>query len=109
MKISLASLALVALAAPQVYADTWNCNGWWADGGLRRYSITFNGYCENRSGQCFLDAIRARWMPVHNWQAWKRKDGKWQADFTVTAGMAPSLNAAMEDVTGLWRGCWNGA
>jgi hypothetical protein len=104
MKLSLVPI-LAFLAAPALAAD-WQCNGNWNDGGLKRLSFTFNGYCEGRYGQCFLDALRGRGLTVHNWQCWKRGDGKWQVDFSTTAGLAWQANNAIEQVTGSWRGCW---
>jgi hypothetical protein len=102
------SPALVTLAAlgNVASADEWTCNGVWGDGGLRRYSWLFKGYCEDRSGQCFLDRIRGRGMTAHNWQCWRRDDGWFQADVSTTAGLAWQLNAAIEDVTHSWKGCW---
>ncbi|BEJ11552.1 hypothetical protein CspHIS471_0200120 [Cutaneotrichosporon sp. HIS471] len=104
MKLSL--VPLIAFLAAPVIADEWACNGNWRDGGLKRLSFTFNGYCEDRWGQCFLDALRSRRLTVHNWQCWKRGDGKWQVDFSTTAGVAWSANQAIESVTHNWRGCW---
>jgi hypothetical protein len=50
MKISLATVtALVAASAPTAMAADWKCNGSWNDGGLKRLSFKFQGYCEDRS------------------------------------------------------------
>ncbi|KAI0738995.1 hypothetical protein C8Q80DRAFT_222920 [Daedaleopsis nitida] len=108
MKFALPSFLTVALlAAPAlVAADNWTCNSSWNDGGLRRLSFNFQGYCENRWGQCFLDALRGRALTVHNWQAWDRGDGWWQVDFSTTAGLAWQANNAIQDVTHVARGCW---
>ena len=88
MKISLVTVtALVAASAPTAMAADWKCNGSWNDGGLKRLSFKFQGYCEDRSGQCFLSAIRGKGLTVHNWQAWKTDDnGWWQVDLSTTAG-----------------------
>lgn len=87
MKFSIATLAaVIAASAPTVMADSWQCNGSWNDGGLKRLSFLFDGYCENQSGQCFLSALRGKGLTVHNWQAWDRGDGWWQVDFSTTAG-----------------------
>ncbi len=108
MKFSiLSTLALLAATSSTALADDWKCNGSWGDGGLKRYSIKFKGYCENRYGQCFLDNIRGKGLTVHNWQCWKTDDdGWWQADFSTTAGLAWQINNGIEAVTGSWRGCW---
>ncbi|OAA53160.1 Mg2+ transporter protein, CorA-like/Zinc transport protein ZntB [Cordyceps fumosorosea ARSEF 2679] len=109
MKFSIVPVAalMAATSSSVVLADDWKCNGVWGDGGLRRYSFRFKGYCENRWGQCFLDNIRGKGLTVHNWQCWKTDDdGWWQADFSTTAGLAWQINNAIEVVTGSWRGCW---
>ncbi|KAM0420373.1 hypothetical protein ACHAPT_011792 [Fusarium lateritium] len=107
MKFSLATItALVAASAPVAMADSWDCNGSWNDGGLKRLSFKFRGYCEDRYGQCFLDAVRNRGVTVHNWQCWQTNDGSWQADLSITAGLAWQVNNAIQSVTGTWRGCW---
>ncbi|RSL84446.1 hypothetical protein CEP52_016428, partial [Fusarium oligoseptatum] len=91
MKFSLATItALVAASAPAAMADGWECNGSWGDGGLKRLSFKFQGYCENRYGQCFLAAIRGKGLTVHNWQCWKRDDGWWQADLSTTMQYPPA-------------------
>ncbi|KAH8899770.1 hypothetical protein GQ53DRAFT_757929 [Thozetella sp. PMI_491] len=111
MKFTATPLALVlaAVGTQRVAADSWNCNGNSQDGSLHRYSFTFQGYCENRFGLCFLDSIRNYGIADHNWQAWNRGDGWWQVDVSAAAGSAPVMNNAIQAVTGLWRGCWNGA
>ncbi|RDW58596.1 hypothetical protein BP6252_13072 [Coleophoma cylindrospora] len=108
MKISVASIVATLSLTSTVAADDWQCNGAWGDGGLRRYSFKFQGYCEDRYGQCFLDALRSNGLPPHNWQAWDLGDGWWEADFSLTAGMGPEVNNAIKSVTNTWRGCWNG-
>lgn len=105
MKLNLFLLVLVTAFTIGAATD-WRCNSWTHDGGLVRLSFLFQGYCEDRSGQCFLDRLRARALTVHNWQAWRREDGWWQVDFTTTAGLAWQANNAIEDVTHSWRGCW---
>ncbi|KAH7098930.1 hypothetical protein BKA62DRAFT_711334 [Auriculariales sp. MPI-PUGE-AT-0066] len=107
MRFSTSVIAVAALFAPSlVAADDWQCNGNWDDGGLRRLSFTFDGYCEGSYGQCFLDAIRGKGVTVHNWQAWDLGNGYWEADLSTTAGLAWQVNNAIQDVTGTWRGCW---
>ncbi|EOD48026.1 hypothetical protein GTA08_BOTSDO13024 [Neofusicoccum parvum] len=109
MKFSAPTLAILTLAAsaPTALADDWRCKGVNGDGGLRRYSWQFKGYCEDRSGQCFLDKLRGKGLREHNWQCWKTDDdGWWQADASYTAGLAWQINNAIEEVTGSWRGCW---
>lgn len=109
MKISSATLLALSALGNVASADDWRCNGQWGDGGLRRYSWLFQGYCEDRYGQCFLDRIRGRSLTAHNWQCWRRDDGWWQVDVSTTAGLAWQLNNAIEDVTHSWRGCWPNA
>lgn len=106
MKLSTTLAFALTAFTSSVLADNWSCNNGWADGGLRRLSFNFDGYCENRYGQCFLDELRWRGLTVHNWQAWDKGDGWWQVDFSTTAGLAGQANAAIERVTGSWRGCW---
>lgn len=66
MKVFSYPTFLALAAVSQVAsADDWQCNGWWGDGGLRRYSWLFKGYCEDRYGQCFLDKIRGKGLTAH--------------------------------------------
>ncbi|KAH7174161.1 uncharacterized protein B0J16DRAFT_387987 [Fusarium flagelliforme] len=107
MKFSLATItAIIAASAPVAMADDWKCNGSGWEGGLRRLSFKFKGYCEHESGRCFLRAIRGKGLVAQNWQAWKVEDGWWQVDVSTTAGLAWQVNNAIQDVTGEWRGCW---
>lgn len=107
MKFSLPTF-IIALSVPSTLADSWNCNGCTDDGNLKRLSITFNGYCENQFGQCFLYDLKRRSLDVHNWQSWKRKDGLWQADFSLKRGSGRIADEVMQARTGISRRCWNG-
>ncbi|RSH88324.1 uncharacterized protein EHS24_000861 [Apiotrichum porosum] len=111
MKFSLVSLAsllaLTSFVAP-VEASDWECNHSWKDGGLRRMSFKFNGYCEDLWGRCFLDKLRSRALIIHNWQCWPLGDGNWQVDFSTLKGMGTEAGKAIQDVTGQWKGCWDG-
>jgi hypothetical protein len=103
-------LVLAAMTAELAAADEWKCNGWWKDGGLRRYSWQFKGYCENRYGQCFLDVLRGKGLADHNWQCWDTgNDGWWQADVSFTAGLAWQINNGINEITGTNLGCWPNA
>lgn len=100
-------LTLTSLVTP-VAAGEWKCNGSWGDGALMRHSFTFTGYCEERWGQCFLDGLRSNGLIIHNWQCWKRDDGRWQVDFSTTRLLGSAAAYAIYTVSGSWPQCWDG-
>jgi len=109
MKFSVSTPLLALAAFTQIAAaNEWECGQTEGDGGLRRYFWRFKGYCEDQYGQCFLRSIRSHGVVEHNWQCGKAENGWWHAELSSSAGLAPSINGGIEDVTGVKLSCWNG-
>jgi hypothetical protein len=79
--------------------EQWmRCGAQWEEYGAPRVAIEFQGICEERWGQCFLDELRAAGLDPDNWQAWRRDDGVWQADFGIVDGEQVRATAAVRRV-----------
>lgn len=103
-------LAPTALALPQNPPSRGDlqCGSMWAEGGLSRLSFNWTGFCTDRWGQCFLDAIRQKGVSPINWQAWSMNDGtgRWQMEFSVKPGEEQAAIQGLSDFIGKWFSCW---
>lgn len=86
--------------------SNWKCNGFWTEDGRQRISFKFQGFCEDKWGQCFLEKVRSNGIQPHNWQAWDLGDGWWQVDLSINWGMSQVARNAIVEYTHINIPCW---